>query len=384
MNFEGLSERLRKILEQQLAAGLEVGASVAVCRADEIVASVHVGYADAARSRRWDDETLVLIWSATKGPAAACALHALEAAGYNLTTRIAEFWPEFGQSGKMEITVGEALSHRAGLSAIDDATASVMDHDSVVRAIEAQTRLWRGRELHGYGPRVFGFLVDEIVRRVSGAPSLGVYWSEHFREPHSLDLWIGLPEDRHYRVAQMLPPKAGGCPDENDPFLAAMGDPTSLTRRAFSAPAGLPGVSMMNSPAVRSASIPSFGGITNAVSLARFYAGLAAASTRSDWISPNNFKQATTRLSQGHDEVLRVETCFSAGFMMDPVNDNSTKRRTTFGPAISAFGHPGAGGSLAFADPESGIGFAFVMNQMHTGVLPQDRAAILVREVYTN
>jgi len=384
--FDGLQGRLATVLERNHAAGIEVGASVAVCRSDEVLAVANVGHVDLARTKPWTDETIVLIWSATKGPASACLLHALETAGYGLDSRVCEFWPAFADRGKADITVGDVLSHRAGLSAIDDASASVLDHESVVRAIENQPRLWQAGTFHAYGPRVFGFLLDEMVRRLSGAESLGAYWELTFREPHRLHLWIGLPVEHHERVAQMLPPKASGCPDENDPFIAAMNAPTSLTRKSFSAPAGVPGVTPMNSPAMRSASIPSFGGISDAVSLARFYAGLAASGSTSGsgWVTPHVFQQASNRISQGLDEVLRVETAFAAGFMLDPLDADGKKTRETFGPTLNAFGHPGAGGSLAFADPASGIGFAYVMNQMQSGVLPRERARDLVRAVYTS
>lgn len=382
MKLDGLKERLSQVIHRHHVAGIEVGASVAVCLGNDVLANIHVGHADAARTREWNDDTLVLIWSATKGPASACALTALEDADLTLNSRVAEFWPEFAGAGKGDITVGEVLSHRAGLSAVNDTSASVLDHASVIRALERQPRLWERGEVHGYGPRVFGFLLDEMVRRLSGAKNLGDYWNQKFREPHNLDLWIGLPIEHHDRVAQMLPPKVTSCPDEKDLFVAAMGDPTSLTRRSFSSPAGIPGITPMNSPAIKSASIPSFGGIANAVSLARFYSGLATAGAGKGWISPSVFKQATTRLTQGLDQVLRVETSFAAGFMLDPIDETGSKKRMTFGPTSNAFGHPGAGGSLAFADPESGIGFAFIMNQMQTGVLPQDRAVALVRALY--
>lgn len=384
--LDGLQDRLAAALEKNHSAGIEVGASVAVCRNDELLAVAHVGHADAARTKPWTDKTMVLIWSATKGPAVACFLHALEQSGYQLNTRVAEFWPAFAGGGKESITVGDVLSHRAGVSALDDQSASVLDHESVVRAIESQEPLWERGQFHAYGPRVFGFLLDEMLRRVSGAERLGKYWDVHFRQPHGLHLWIGLPLEHHDRVAQMLPPKATSCPDDTDPFIQAMGDPSSLTRKAFSVPTGVPGITPMNSPAMKSASIPSFGGISDAVSLARFYAGLAASANDSahGWFSQRVFEQASTRLTQGLDEVLRVETCFSAGFMLDPVDASGKKSRESFGPTINAFGHPGAGGSLAFADPDSNIGFAFVMNQMQAGALPKARATDLVRVVYTS
>lgn len=380
MSDTELSSRLLAVLENHVALGVEVGAAVAVWRGDELLGSAHAGFADAARTMPWMDDTLVLIWSATKGPAAACVLHAMENAGVSLESRVAEVWPEFGAADKESITFAELLSHRSGLSAVDDPAADVWNHASVVRAIERQPRLWSDGAVHGYGPRTFGFLLDEIVRRLTGAVSLGAYWDQTFREPHDLNLWIGLPEEHHHRVAQILPPKASGCPDERDAFAKAMAEPGSFTQRAFTSPGRFQGITPMNSPSARSASVPSFGGIATAGALARFYAGMVT--DDGSWVSKTILSQATSRLAQGPDVVLRTETAFSAGFMLDPLDSGGRKLRATFGPSRDAFGHPGAGGSLAFADPERGIGFAYVMNQMQQGVLPQARAALLVAAVY--
>jgi CubicO group peptidase (beta-lactamase class C family) len=140
----------------------------------------------------------------------------------------------------------------------------------------------------------------------------------------------------------------------------------------------------MNSPAVRGASIPSLSGIGTASALAKFYAMLAAGGAWGGvhYFSPHSLAHMTHTLSQGLDKVLRLETAFSAGFMRDPVDGEGRKIRANFGPSTRAFGHPGAGGSLAFADPDAGLGFAYVMNQMEMGVLPKRRALALVEALY--
>jgi len=373
------ADRLRAAFEANFQNGAEVGAALTVWQDGREIFSASQGWRDAARSIPWTPDTLVLIWSATKGLTSACVLHALDRAGLDLPARVADFWPEFGENGKTGITVGEVLSHRAGLSALPNKTASFTDHEAVICAIEQQAALWPAGEGHGYGPRTYGFVADEIVRRLSGK-TLGVYWREEFGEPMALDLWIGLPEGLHARVAQMLAPRAGG----EDDFTRAMAVPGSLTREAFSTPAGLASPSAMNTPAMRSASFPSFGGIGSAGSLAKFYAMLAAGG---EWDGRRYFSRRVLGwmcepLTQGLDKTLCDETAFSAGFMLDPVDAAGKKRRSLFGPSPSAFGHPGAGGSLAFADPVNRIGFAYVMNQMEPGVLPKARAVSLVRALY--
>jgi CubicO group peptidase (beta-lactamase class C family) len=374
--------RVEAAFARNFESGREVGASVAVWQDGREVLCLCRGWRDGARTRPWTPDTLVLVWSATKGLSSSCVLHALEAAGLDLTVRVADIWPEFAQAGKAFLTVGEVVSHRAGLAALDDKTASLLNHDAVVAAIEKQAPLWNAEEGHGYGPRTYGFLADEIVRRLTGR-TLGDYWRAEFGEPLGLDLWIGLPEKEHDRVAQMLAARAGVSETEEE-FAKALADPGSLTRAAFAAPAGPQGATAMNAPAVRSASLPSLGGIGSAAALAKFYAMLAGGG---EWegrryFSPQALDWMTTPLAQGLDLTLRTETAFSAGFMLDPTDADGHKKRRIFGPSRTAFGHPGAGGSLAFADPENGLGFAYVMNQMESGVLPKARALQLVQALY--
>jgi CubicO group peptidase (beta-lactamase class C family) len=332
----------------------------------------------------WNDETLVLIWSATKGVAAACTLHAMQEAGADLHTRIADFWPEFAQTGKGALTLGQVLSHRAGLCALEDPSANILDRESVVRAIEKQTPLLPVEAGPAYGPRVFGFVLDEILRRLAGGESLAAYWRRVFAEPLGIDLWIGLPENQNARVATILPPRAGPPAAGDELFLRAFVDPNSLTRRAFGSPPGLSGISAMNAPQVRAASLPSMGGIASAQALAKFYAMLASGGCMEGQVffKKQTLEWMSTRLTQGFDPVLQREMSFSAGFMMDPLDGNGCKIHSLLGPSLSAFGHAGAGGSLGFAEPEQGIGFGYVMNQMESGVLPHDRCTSLMRAFY--
>jgi CubicO group peptidase (beta-lactamase class C family) len=375
-------ERVEAAFERNFNAGREVGASIAVWQDGREALCICRGWRDAGKTLPWTPDTLVLVWSATKGLSSACVLHALEMAGLDLSVRVADFWPQFAQAGKEFLTVGEVVSHRAGLAALDDKTASLFDHEAVVAAIEKQAPLWQSEDGHGYGPRTYGFLADEIVRRLSGR-ALGEYWRAEFGDPLGLDLWIGLPEEEHARVAQMLAARAG-CSDVEEEFTKALADPGSLTRAAFSAPAGPLGATAMNAPAVRSASLPSLGGIGSATALAKFYSVLANGGECEGrrYFTEQSLAWMTTPLAQGLDRTLRTETVFSAGFMLDPVDGDGQKKRRIFGPSRTAFGHPGAGGSLAFADPENGLGFAYVMNQMETGVLPKSRAIALVQALY--
>ena len=373
--------RVQEIFQSNFVRGLEVGASVAVWQNEAQAFCYYHGWRDAERELPWTSNTLVLVWSATKGLASACLLHALESAGLDLSTRVAEFWPEFAQAGKERLTIGEVVSHRAGLSALTDKAVGLRDHEAVVRAVEVQAPLWSEREEHGYSPRIYGYIADECMRRLTGTP-LGEYWRKQFAEPLELDLWMGLPETLHHRAAQMIAARAN-CGDIEDQFSQAMATPGSLTREAFSTPAGAMSPSAMNSPALRAASFPAFGAIGSADSLAKFYAMLSLGKWEGrQYFSATAIRWMTTRLTQGIDKTLQTETAFSAGFMLDSLDASGKKKRYTFGPTLSAFGHPGAGGSLAFADPENHLGFAYVMNQMESGVLPKSRAVALVHALY--
>ncbi len=357
----------------------ELGASLSVWKDGAEIVSLAGGWCDRQQTRPWTAQTPVLVWSATKGPAAACVLHAMQEHGLHLETRVAEVWPEFATAGKGEITLGQALSHQSGVPVLDR-QASVYDHASVAAAIAAQEIHWERGAGHGYGPRVFGFLLDELVRRITGR-ELGEYWRSIFAEPLGLDFWMGIPDTMQDSVASVFPAKNA---PPNDRFYTAFATPGSFTIRAFGSPKGLHGVATLNTPEARAASFPGFGGIGTAHALGKFYAMLASGGSLEGrrFFEPWTLDWMTTTLTQGDDRVLHMETAFSAGFMRDPVGADGNKERQHFGPSLRAFGHPGAGGSMAFADPENRIAFAYVMNQMEPGVLPGPKSLRLVDAVF--
>lgn len=373
---EAAVARLRAAFEDNFARGGEIGAEVCVWQDGREVLRFGGGWRDAAQTEPWTADTLVFCWSATKGPAAACALHALQEAGIALDAAVSSVWPEFGAGGKGAVTFSELLAHRAGLAVLGREGADIFDLQGVAAALAAQDPNWPPGSAHGYAPRTAGYLLDAVVRRVGGV-SLGDYWRKMFGDPLGLQFWIGLPDELHPFVARMHAAKAGEL-KEPGPFEYALSDPASLTARSFARPAGVAGAAPTNRAEVWRASLPSFGGIGNARSLARFYDRLAAGEFfRGTW-----HEALTRRASNGPDLILRQPTAFSAGFMMDPLDDSGAKQRATFGPSVHAFGHPGAGGSLAFADPDNRIGFAYVMNRMENGVLRESRPARLVRALY--
>jgi CubicO group peptidase (beta-lactamase class C family) len=369
--------RVASLFEENFTRFGELGAAVSIWQNQKPVLELHGGFCDAKHETPWTAETIVLFWSATKGLGSACVLHLLHERGIELTRHVAEFWPEFAQAGKDEITLAQLLSHQAGLCAFD-ASVDVLDHRAVIAALEKQAPLWPPGTAHGYHARTFGFLLDELVRRLAGI-TLSEYWRKTFAGPLELDIWIGLPDSEEKRVATIYAAKAGG-PVAPAEFYRDLATPGTLARKTFTSPRGLHAVSAMNRRENRAAPIVSFGGIGSATALTKFYAMLANDGELDGrrFFERDTIAQMTTTLVSGLDRVFQIPTAFSAGFMKDPTD--STRR--IFGPSPLAFGHPGAGGSHAFADPERGISFAYVMNQMEQSLLPNEKSLRLVDAIY--
>jgi CubicO group peptidase (beta-lactamase class C family) len=375
---ERVRERLKPLFRENFEKFGELGAAVSIWQNGKPMVDLYGGFCDARREKPWEADTLVLIWSATKGIGSACVLHALQERRIIIDRRVAEFWPEFAQAGKERITLSQLLSHQAGLCALD-ARVDILDYGSVIRALEAQKPLWPPGTAHGYHARTFGFLLDELVRRIAGK-TLAQYWREVFAQPLGLDLWIGLPQEQNLRVATVYAAKSGRPPEPKQ-FYVDLVTQGTLARKTFTSPYGLQSISGMNTLAVREQSIVSFGGIGSASALTKFYSMLANGGKLNGqrFLSEETIAWMTTTLADGMDRVFQIPTAFSAGFMKDPRN----APRRMFGISRKAFGHPGAGGANAFADPENKLGFAYVMNQMEQQVLPNKKSLRLVDSIYT-
>jgi len=377
LDADELRQRLTPLFRENFEKFGELGAAASILQNGKPLIDLYSGFCDARHEKPWEANTLVLVWSATKGIGSACVLHVLQEHRIGIDRGVAEFWPEFAQAGKEKITLSQLLSHQAGLCALD-ARVDILDYGAVIRALEVQKPLWPPGAAHGYHARTFGFLLDELVRRIAGK-TLSQYWREVFAQPLDLDLWIGLPEEENPRVATVYAAKSGR-PPEPKKFYSDLTTPGTLARKTFSSPYGLQSVSGMNTPAVRAQPIVSFGGIGSASALAKFYSMLANGGKLGEQIffSEETILLMTTTLSNGMDRVFQIPTAFSAGFMKDPRN----AARRMFGPSLNAFGHPGAGGSHAFADPENRISFAYVMNQMEQSLLPNEKSLRLADDVY--
>ncbi len=377
LNADELRARLAPLFQEDFKRFGELGASISIWQDGKSIVDLEGGFRDARREHPWTRDTIVLIWSATKGLGSACVLHALQEHKIDIERRVVDLWPEFGQADKETITLAQLLSHQAGLCAVDR-KVDILDYRAVIDALEKQEPLWPPGAAHGYHARTFGFLLDELVRRITGK-SLGEYWRKIFAEPLKLDLWIGLPETENSRVATIYAAKASKAPEPAS-FYRDLTKPGTLVRKAFTSPYGLHAVSAMNNMSIRAQAIVSFGGIGSARSLAKFYAMLANGGEFAGpkFFSAKTISWMTTTLTDGTDRVFQIPTAFAAGFM----KDSQHSRRRIFGRSTSSFGHPGAGGSHAFADPESKISFAYVMNQMEQSILPNEKSLRLVDAIY--
>jgi len=367
---------VREAFVENFARHGEVGATVAITVDGKSVVDLWAGFADAARTRPWTRDTIVNIASSTKGLTAICAHRLVDRGLLDLEAPVSMYWPEFAQAGKAAIPVHFLLSHRAGLPAIDTPlpTVALYDWDTMTRALAAQKPWWEPGTKHGYHVFTFGWLVGEVVRRITGK-SLGTCWHEEVAQPLGLDCHIGLPAEHETRVAEFIPIPPGQ-PDLEAEFMKHAPE---ILQKAINNPPKT--VADMNTRAWRSAEIPAGNATTNARALARVYGALACGGQVDGVrvLSAGAIERARTQQVSGPDAVLYgLSTRFGLGFALPPEGAGAWSSHA------SLFGHPGAGGSFAFADPEAHIGFGYVMNQMASGISPDARSLRLIDALYAS
>jgi CubicO group peptidase (beta-lactamase class C family) len=368
-------ERVRDAFEMNFREGGEVGAAFCLHVKSRKVVDLWGGIADADNNTRWKEDTASLVFSTTKGATAMCALTLVDQKRLDLDTPVAKYWPEFAAAGKADVPVRMLLNHRAGLPVVDDRLTreQVLAVGPVVDALARQAPMWPPGSQHGYHALTYGWLVGELVRRVTGK-SLGAYFRDEIAGPLGLDFWIGLPAALEPRVAKL---RAAPPPDPAlAAQMAAMFGPESLAGRALTLNGALAGdgfAQVFNLPEVHRSEIPAANGITTARSLSRLYAACIGTVKGKRLFGKHTLAKACAIQSDAPDAVLFVRTTFGLGFMLN-------------GPEIpllgpTSFGHAGAGGSLGFADAASGVAFGYVMNQMGSGLLIDPRAARLIQSV---
>jgi CubicO group peptidase (beta-lactamase class C family) len=342
----------------------EVGAACSVYHDGRPVVDLWGGAADRETRRLWTRDTIVIVFSCTKGVTAICANRLIEAGRLDPDAPVASYWPEFAASGKAGITVGMVLSHRAGLAAVDGELTieDLVDWYPVVAAIAAQAPNWEPGTAHGYHSRSFGWIVGELIRRVTGRMP-GAVVADELARPLGLDFFLGVPESEDARIATVYP-----APEARALVELAAADPTTLFARVMTGPSNLLHYDeRWNTRQLRGAQLPSSNGHGDARSLARLYAACLGPIDGVRLLSDDSLDRATVVRSSGKDLVLGQPLTFGLGFSLPP----------TLGPGAGprSFGHAGAGGSLAYADRDRGLAFAYVMNQMRLGTAEGDQRA---------
>jgi len=363
--YEGVTEAFAA----NFARHGDAGAACAVYRNGQPVVDVWAGVADHVSGRPWTEDTVQLVFSATKGLTAACVNLLIERGQLALDEPIAMRWPEFAAAGKHAIPLRWALCHKAGLAAVEgDLTlADVLAWHPVVAAIAAQAPNWEPGTAHGYHMRSFGWILGEVVRRVTKR-SIGRFFADEIARPLGLDAWIGLPEAVLPRCARLIPPEHPLAIEE---LLGA----DSLTARVWSGPSHLFAYDeMWNRPEILRAEMPSSNGVMSARALARFYAALAGEVDGARLLAPGTLAAAGVVQAEGPDRVLMLPSTYGLGFILQPM--------LAPGAGPRAVGHPGAGGSLGFVDPETGLAFGYVTTRMKFDLTGDERTRGLVAALY--
>ncbi|OBK73540.1 serine hydrolase domain-containing protein [Mycobacterium sp. 1164985.4] len=370
---------------RNLCSGREIGAAVAVYREGRKVVDLWGGYRNGITQSPWEHDTVVIVFSTTKGVAALAVALAVSRGYLSYDALVADYWPEFAQSGKDSVTVRQLLSYQAGLAVIDAplTLGDFTDPEKITAILAAQAPAWPPGTRQGYHPWGLGPYLSELIRRTDpGGRTLGRFFAEEIAAPLKLDFYIGLPAslDRD-RVAHLhgwsatrmlfhlhtLPPR----------FAIAMTNPRSLTARA-SMPPGVKRFDDFNREEVRVVEMPAGNGHGTARSIAQLYGDAATGGSKIGLSSGSlhALQQPPVPPTGGlRDRLLHVDTSWSLGFLKPaPIS--------VFGSTDHAFGTAGAGGSFGFADPETGTGFAYVTNKVGFHLISDPRELALRQALF--
>lgn len=364
----------------------EEGAGLALVHRGDLVVNIWAGQRSnklaGITNEPWAEDTLVNIFSAGKGLVALCVLQLVVQGKLALDEPIATFWPEFSQAGKSAITLRQILCHRAGMSAFHQHIANehIFDWAQMIQAIAAEQSWWEPGTAQGYSPFMYGWILGELVRRVSGYASFNDYFQAHIAQPLGVSCHFGVPENLLDRIADTGPLKRplGSAPTSTGADSIMLGkimkaDPRGVTNRAFSNPISL--MTATNSRDWRQAQIPAAGAHANAAALARIYGAMAFGNDLlPDGVLPLCWDEQTF----AQDQVLGLPLRFSHGFMLSQADRPDCR----YGRGARAFGHPGAGGCMGFADPDYQLGFGYVTHRMGQSLLIDERAVRLIDATY--
>jgi CubicO group peptidase (beta-lactamase class C family) len=385
--FEGV----RDAFARNFSEHGEAGAAFCLVVDGKAVVDLWGGVADVNEGTPYGPDTLQLVFSTTKGATAICANLLAQRGELDVDAPVREYWPEFAANGKADVPVRWLLCHKTGVPYVEaDLTlADALAWDPAIEGLAVMAPIWEPGSCHGYHAVTYGWLVGEVVRRITGR-SLGSFFADEVARPLGLEFWIGLPDEQQARVAPLT--NRGLRTDDGTPvsgddglggLLAQLEEllgPGSLLAKALGGATTMPlvGDGTFNLPELRAAELPAANGVTNARSLARMYAAtigpVEGAEGVGQLLTSEQLAAASTTQTEGNDRVLFFETTFGLGFMTaSPFSPYGSPR---------AFGHAGAGGSVGFADPEHGIGFGYVMNRTMTNLSGDPRSRGLVAAVH--
>ncbi|UZJ62739.1 beta-lactamase family protein [Pseudomonas sp. KU26590] len=370
-HFELQFEAVREAFAALFDDPQERGAALCVQIGGETVLDLWAGTADKDGGEVWHSDTIANLFSCTKTFTAVTALQLVGEGKLNLDEPVARLWPEFAANGKQSITLRQLLCHQAGLPAIREIlpAEALYDWQAMTSVLAAEQPWWTPGQGHGYAAITYGWLVGEMIRRADGRGP-GESIAARIARPLGLDFHVGLADEEFHRVAHIARGK-GNVGDEAAQRLlqTTMREPASMTARAFTNPPSI--MTSTNKPEWRRMQQPAANGHGNARSLAGFYSGLLDGSL----LEGDLLNELTREHSIGQDKTLLTQTRFGLGCMLD----QPTVPNATFGLGAKSFGHPGAGGSVGFADPERDVAFGFVTNTLGPYVLMDPRAQRLVR-----
>ena len=362
--FSKVKETFEKLYQEDR----EIGSCFAVYKDGNPLVELWGGFQDKDKTKPWQKDNLVTVYSTTKGVAAFCIALAMEKGLLKYEEKVSTYWPEFASNGKEDITVGMLMSHQAGICSPE--TRNVDDYynqNLMAEKLAGMTPIWEPGTASGYHSMTFGWLTSELILRVTGK-SLGTFFREEVGDQHEIDFFIGLPESEDHRVAELVPFEI--VRNENSEQQKI-----ELTEAQKSQRNSAGTLDIQNTKAWRQAEIPSANGQGNAGGLAKFYSLIVPEDNNLKLLKDDTLKQMTTMQIEGRDLVLAVQVRWGVGFILN-------KHKIIYGPVEGAFGHSGYGGSCAFGDPENNIGVSYVMNRMLDNFNADGRSIELINETY--
>tara|TARA_X000000368_G_scaffold883_1_gene713 strand:+ start:28 stop:1227 length:1200 start_codon:yes stop_codon:yes gene_type:complete len=358
----------------------EIGSSVCVVVDGETTVDLWAGYKNEQRSDEWNENTLSVAFSSTKAALALCAHLLIDREQLNAKEKVTKYWPEYGKKGKEDTTIEMILNHSAGLPALRTKVkdGGFFDWNYMVELLENEEPFWVPGEETGYHMITTGWLIGELVRRISGK-SLGQFFNDEVSEPYKLDYWIGLPETEDERVAKVTPYKPSPSDKPSGFATAFRTNPDSIQKLSLTNTGGYD----YNAKETYRAEIGGVGGIANARSLAGMFTPLALNNEK--LLSKRSVKRLSeSNIKSNIDNMLLFPTNFSQGFMLHMDNRNSFEGEGgSFIIGPNAFGHVGFGGSSAtFADPDCKMSFGYLVNKLGGEYLISERGQSLIDASY--